>query len=290
MAPKTEPARPSVEAILTDIHNTLTEGFAALQASINEGLEEISTELAKFNENFEKAAAEDVTVTIPAGTLAAVKTPEVKDHNTGETKPLKESEPIPDDEIPKFLRKYVEAHPGCKAADLVKEFKVSLNKATEAIKQYAKPAPKAESNDLPKSIKKVEEKKAGRLVTVEMLRAKISEFSEVFGMNEALAVNEQKGGARKVSQIPVEKYASVFDEMESRLTLRREVEASGNGTAAREPEPTATIDDVRKVAQAFINKYNDPAFRELLKKFGGAKISEIKPENYAALIEALANA
>jgi hypothetical protein len=285
MAPKTEPARPSVEAILTDIHNTLSEGMEAILA-----------EFKRLNENFEKAAAEDVPderhllTAAERADLDKTAAPLVKDHNTGETKPLKGSEPIPDDEIPKFLRKYVEAHPGCKAADLVKEFKVSLNKATEAIKQYAKPAPKAESNDLPKSIKKVEEKKAGRLVTVEMLRAKISEFSEVFGMNEALAVNEQKGGARKVSQIPVEKYGDVFDAMESRLQMQREIDAAGNGTAAKEPEPTATIDDVRKVAQAFINKYNDPAFRELLKKFGGAKISEIKPENYAALIEALANA
>lgn len=219
MAPKkqteTEPARPSVEAILTDIHNTLTEGFTALLSKLDDMHEMLAVSLDARSIKIEVAPEPPPK-----------KRPETEMHIDGKGKREVHREPEP---------------------------------------------------------LKVEDE---REITIEALRAKISEFAEAFGMNTALAVNEEVGGSRKVSNIPAEKYAAVYKEMADRLDLRAEVAAANAKEAAKQ----ATIEDVRAAAQPFVDKYGDPAFRELLGRFGGKKISAIEPSKYAALIEALANA
>jgi hypothetical protein len=235
-----EPKRPSIEAILTDIHNTLVEGFTDLTDSVNKLIE------VSLTQPMEKV--------VVRGKVEQVIT-----------------DPHSEDAIPKFVQEWVEAHPGCTAADVVREHKISENRARAAVKQYGK--------DLPKPMKE----KIGK-ITVEQMRAKVSEFAETFSMNDALALNEKFGGARKLSEIPEVKYEAVFTEMEKRLKEKAEPA----------PEVIVTKEDVQKAAGVFVKKYGDPAFRELLAKFVGkgdeAKISKVDPAKYAALVEALDNA
>lgn len=256
--PAAEPERPSIEAILTDIHNTLTEAGEAI--------------LAKLDEIHEALTASKTVTT-----------------DTGPT----------DEIVEKFLRE----NPKATIADVIRACHAPAYNRVQRIKE--KLAKEAGGEAKPEPEKKPEPKKEEK-ITVEALREKISEFAEAFGMNEALAVNEAKGGSRKVSNIPEAKYAAVYKEMQDRLDLKAEVakanEAQKAKAASEKPEAyteagatsTITKEDIQKVGGAFVKQYGDPAFRELLAKFvekgKDAKISNVAPAKYAALHEALANA
>lgn len=267
MAPKTkpaaEPSRPSIEAILTDIHNTLVEGFESLHSKLDEIHEAILGVSSDERHILTAAERADLDKTVSKPTIEQA------------VKAAAEAQPTPsDEEIPKFVRAYMDLHPSAKPADLVKEFKISFNKAAAAVKEFGKPAPA----------------KAEAKITVEALRAKISEFAEAFNMNEALSVNEQFGGSRKVSGIPEVAYEKVFNEMDRRLKEK----AVNEAPATPEDSVAVTKEDIQKAGGVFVKKYGDPAFRELLAKFVAkgeeAKISKVDPAKYAALHEALANA
>jgi hypothetical protein len=255
-----EPSRPSVEAILTDIHNTLTESGEAI--------------LAKLTEIHEALTAE---------------------------KTVTSSNPGPTDEV---VEKFLRENPKATIADVIRACHAPAYNRVMRIKEKlakevgeTKPEPKKEEAK-PEPEKKPEPKKEEK-ITVEMLREKISEFAEAFGMNEALAVNEAKGGSRKVSNIPEAKYAAVYKEMQDRLQMKAEVAKANAAQKAKDEaapagEPSITKEDIQKVGGAFVKQYGDPAFRELLAKFiekgKDAKISNVAPAKYAALHEALSNA
>lgn len=180
--------------------------------------------------------------------------------------------------MPKFVKEYLAANPKATSADLVRDLKISANKANLWVPSLQEKA-------------KAKKPVADGKIAVEVLRAKISEFAEVFGMNEALAVNEQFGGSRKVSGIPENVYEKVFNEMSRRLA---EKAPAAEPEEKDEPEITVTKEDIQKVGGAFVKQYGDPAFRELLAKFvekgKDPKISNVLPAKYAALHEALSNA
>lgn len=219
------------------------------------------------------------------------------DLKPGAVNVAKDPAPAPgEDEIPRFIQEYVEAHPGCKAGDLTREFKCSQNKALLAVKKYGKKAPPAgavvvKDNPVVDQGSPVPEE-----ITVEVLREKITEFSRTFGMNEALQVNEQFGGNKKVSKIPTENYAAVWNEMAARLEMKAKVEEANAEPQKGESLGGASItkEDIQRAGGVFVKKYGDPAFRELLKKYvtkgEEPKISKVDPAKYPALHEALDNA
>jgi hypothetical protein len=131
-------------------------------------------------------------------------------------------------------------------------------------------------------------------ITKDVLKATVTEYMERFGTNEALAVNEKFGGAKRLSDIPEAKYAAVHDAMRAKLSL--DAVAASAEPKAEEPKPTAGVEKevMQAAAKAFLGKYGDPAFRELLRKFvpKGAepKLSLVDPTKHTALHEALANA
>lgn len=238
MAPKKQTQ--TTEEILLDIKQTLIEGFAALAQVIVAG----------------KADPGEVPASAPPAA----------------------PEGDPDDkDVPKFLREHMEKHPNTTTEELIRTYKVSINKALAAVKQFGK---KAETK------KPAEKTEKPGPVTVEALRKMISDFAEKFGMNEALRINEQFGGSRKVSGIPEEKYEAVFNAMADKMKAGEE-EVKG---VAEE----ITKEDIQKAGAKFIEKYGDPAFRELLAKYvakgAESKISQVPTEKYAALHEALINA
>lgn len=225
---------------------------------------------------------QEATLTDIFTVLVEIKTILAKPETKIETPPDSPEGDPSDTDVPKFLREYLEKNPDAGAADLIREFKVSQNKALAAIKQFGKPLSQ-------RSAPTKEEKPKKEKVTVEMLRGIISIFAERFGMNEALKINEEIGGSRKVSGIPEEKYEAIFNAMNAR-TSAAEAKPEEEG---EEPVPV-TKEDVQRVGAAFIGKYGDPAFRELLAKYVAkgdeAKISKVDPAKYRALHEALVNA
>lgn len=124
-----------------------------------------------------------------------------------------------------------------------------------------------------------------QIPTAEELRELATKFTSTFGMPELLKLN-QKFGAKKLSEIPKESWATLASEMRERLARH-----DGGGEKPAEEKKQITIDDIRRVGQEFVTKNGDPAFRALLKAIAKAdKISTADPKFYPALFEALTNA
>jgi hypothetical protein len=286
MAPKAKQASPrSVEDLLTDIHNTLTEGLEAILSEVKlirefSGIE--TTGEAPFEADPEGAPVETVPAGAPIhedGTPAEEEGPDTLVPAPEKAKKEREDLALA---VPKDVSEWIIAHPGCKAKDVVKAHPgIAFNRADAAVKKYGKEPSKAPEP------KKEEKPK----ITVEALRAQISKFAEKFGMNEALAMNERYGGSRKVSGIPEVKYETVFLEMEKKI--QADAKSESEAAADSEDHSQPTIEDVREVAKTFLATYGEEALKELVGKFvKGAepKISKVAPEQYPALMEALSNA
>lgn len=257
---KTEKKQTTDEILLAiyeetaQMHKTLGEGLLAIQRAL------LGREVVRMTGTIEPTVEAEVP----------------------EEKPEPEDKPVAKNDVPKFLRDHLAEHPETEEKDLMETFKVSPNMAKAAVTHF-RISKKVKTPPLPETLQAVHAASKEEKVTVEKLRAKISEFAEAFSMNEALAVNEQFGGSRKVSGIPEVAYEKVFNEMTRRLAEKAKPAEKG--------EAAPTIDDVRKAAQPFVDKNGDPAFRALLKAVGKAeKISGVDPKFYPALIEALTNA
>lgn len=134
---------------------------------------------------------------------------------------------------------------------------------------------------------KVEEpKKEEAKITIEVLRATATKYSNAFGMTDLLACVGKFDGAKKLSGVAESNYAMLNAEMEARLA--REGEKKPEEPKA-EAKPV-TLDEIKPKAKAFMDKNGTDALAALLKSFGAAKLSEVKSDKYPALLEALVNA
>jgi hypothetical protein len=163
---------------------------------------------------------------------------------------------------------YVKANPKCKASDLIREFKISQNRAAKFLAS--------------KKEEKTEE------ITIEMLREMATKYSAAFGMEALLSVNVKFGGAKKLSACDPASYSLLWNEMKAALDRAPTAEA-----------PALSLDEVKAKAKGFVEKNGAPALSALLKAFGAEKLgptSEGDPrkglavEKYAALVEAIDNA
>lgn len=122
---------------------------------------------------------------------------------------------------------------------------------------------------------------------------------EVVNTGSAVAETPQSDADSAVSEAaqaapaPVKKRGRTKPEIrdegnEAPETARIVVEPAPATVAVEETAPTkpVSIDDVRAALQIFTGIEGVPAGIELLKKFGAARISELKVEDYAAFIEA----
>lgn len=83
--------------------------------------------------------------------------------------------------------------------------------------------------------------------------------------------------------------AAAINDVANRLTVAFSSESApvtDPASAACEPEPVLTLEEVRAVlGQKSRAGYTD-AVRGLLQQFGAAKLSEVNPSDYAALLKA----
>lgn len=138
-------------------------------------------------------------------------------------------------------------------------------------------------------------------VTIEMLRAMATKYSEVFGMEKLLALNTKHGGAKKLSGIDPKMYGVVYGAMTDDLAAAEALKSNAekpltNGdlkakaeTLAKEIGPIS-IEKVREHAAAFLAKNGEPAFRAVLKAFGAEKLSGVPEDKRGAFLEAIDNA
>ena len=59
---------------------------------------------------------------------------------------------------------------------------------------------------------------------------------------------------------------------------------------AEQPAPQPTLEDVRTVLAEISRNGKTTEMKQLLSQFGASKLSDVKPEDYAALLEAARNA
>lgn len=156
----------------------------------------------------------------------------------------------------------------------------------------------------PKAVKEPEPEKKPLLVqdvTIEILRATATKYSEVFGMEKLLALNAKHGGAKKLSGIDPKMYGVVYGAMTDDLAAAEAIQANAekpptNGELAKKAETLAkeigpiTIEKVREHAAAFLAKNGEPAFRAVLKAFGAEKLSGVPEDKRGAFLEAIDNA
>lgn len=155
-------------------------------------------------------------------------------------------------------------------------------------------------------------------VTIEMIRERSTQFSNTtagfFDMITWSALAMKLAGNKTVKGIDAKLYGLFYANMgewiermkvattdEAKKGVRAALVSYCEGTAPSTPAAPAenvkgivaeqkTLDDVKKVAAAFMAKNGEPALIALKKAFQIVKFSEMPAEKYASFIEACANA
>lgn len=152
-----------------------------------------------------------------------------------------------------------------------------------------KPTKKKTSKETPVEEPKKDEPIAPALkvgdITIEKLRELATKYAEVFGMEKLLALNAKHGSSKKISGIAPEMYGVVYGAMDTELAAHEK--AAGEPEAIKKAAETLSLELVRPVAAQFIAANGEPAFKALIKAFGAEKLSQVPPEKYTALVEAM---
>jgi hypothetical protein len=142
------------------------------------------------------------------------------------------------------------------------------------------PAPKTAKEEVVETAKDG----IGMTVPLSTLREAASKYAAKYGMNELLE-KVVRYGTKKINEVPEESRDALYKDLQEKL-----VEDIGTEKEHVDPKNNLGLEDLKKVGGDFINKNGPDAFKQLIKTFGAAKLSEVKPEKYAALHEALTNA